>query len=97
MAAGRPPITLSGMDRSLNGYDFRLFSRWEREDHPERFAAASTLSVDDLPGWFRQLVREQAIELGAQLVTLAGLSVFLYGAAFSWSTSPGSSRPAGRR
>ena len=66
MAVGRPPITLSGMDRSLNGDDFRLFSRWEREDHPERFATASTLTVDDLPGWFRQLVREQAIELGCE-------------------------------
>ena len=41
--------------------------------------------------------RRDRPELGAQLVTLAGLSVFLYGAAFSWSTSPGSSRPAGRR
>jgi hypothetical protein len=66
MAVARPPIMLSGMDRSLNGDDFRLFSRWEREDHPERFATASARTLDDLPGWFRQLAREQAIELGCE-------------------------------
>jgi hypothetical protein len=49
------------MDRTLNGDDFRLFQRREREDHPERFPAPT---LDSLPGWFRAVLREQAIFLG---------------------------------
>ena len=62
------------MDRTLNGDDFRLFQRWEREDHPERFAAAAP-ALDGLPGWFLAVLREQAIFLGCQ-----GLFPELFGA-----------------
>ncbi|TMC12968.1 MAG: hypothetical protein E6J29_07635 [Chloroflexi bacterium] len=53
------------MDRSLNGDDFRLFQRWEREDHPERFPAPT---LDSLPGWFLAVLREQAIFLGCEAI-----------------------------
>lgn len=53
------------MDRSLNGDDFRLYDRWQREDHPERYPQTTT-TIDSLPGWFRQALREQAVQLGCE-------------------------------
>lgn len=65
MARDPGPRIVWGMDRSLNGDDFRLFQRWEREDHPERFPSP-TPGLEGLPGWFRAVIREQAIFLGCE-------------------------------
>ena len=49
------------MDRTINGDDLRLLDRLAGRPAA---APAPAPGLDALPGWFRQLVREQAPALG---------------------------------
>ena len=68
MARRAPAANLTGMDRSLNGGDFRTLARLTG---PEQQPALAPL-LQDLPPWFRRLVIEQAAWLG---IDVPGLPV----------------------
>ncbi len=62
MAGRRAVAILPPMDRSLDGDDYRLLSRWEAAlDSPHPVPAPA---LADLPHWFQQVVAEQAAWLG---------------------------------
>ena len=68
MAARPAAAKLVAMDRSLNGDDLRLLDSWLQKDSPEAPEALPP-ALDDLPGWFRQAVREEAAWLELEAVS----------------------------
>lgn len=57
MAARAGTATLSGMDRSLTGEELRFLESLVRGDQD---SPALGPTFDDLPGWFRRAVSEEA-------------------------------------